>query len=64
MVMDSFPYLVDIGTFEAHRAQLIADAVDAARADGFEPQGQPAIHVVVELPVSRADAPALVRVSD
>lgn len=52
--MDSYPYLVDIDTYERHRAQVIADATDAARAAGYEPEGHPAIHVIVELPVRAA----------
>jgi hypothetical protein len=55
--VDSYPYLVDIDTYERHRAQVLADAAAAARADGYEPQGQPAVHVIVELPV-RARVPS------
>lgn len=62
--MESFPYLVDIGTFEAHRAQVIADATEAARRDGLEPAGAPVIHVVVELPVMALEPSTLVRVTD
>ncbi len=62
--MDSFPYLLDIATYEKHRARARADAIEAARRDGYEPQGEPEAWVVLEVPVSSTDASALVRVSD